>query len=151
MDNVASNSDKTDEIFRKVEPFLKCGLSLHKACLQAQIPKSTAYDLYRNNKAFSERIDTGRNYYSVLVTSIVTKELERISSKQDRGKKLQPLEVRLVQWIATNSRALKGEYGDEPEKLDEELKEDDAITLLEKIINGCSRKDTEPEEEDTII
>ena len=129
--------EETDIIFRKVEPFLKCGLSLYKACLQAQIPKSTAYDLYRNNKSFSERIDTSRNYYSVLVT------------KQDRGKKLQPLEVRLVQWIATNSRALKGEYGDEPEKLDEELKEDDAITLLRKLITDCSRKDTEPEEEDT--
>ena len=85
----------------------------------------------------------------MLVTSIVTKELERISSKQDRGKKLQPLEVRLIQWIATNSRALKAEYGDEPEKLDEELKEDDAITLLRKLITDCSRKDTEPEEEDT--
>ena len=132
--------EETDIIFRKVEPFLKCGLSLHKACLQAQIPKSTAYDLYKKNKAFSERIDTSRNYYSVLVTNIVTKELERISSKQDRGKKLQPLEVRLIQWIATNSRALKGEYGDEPEKLDEELKEDDTITLLQKIINDCSAK-----------
>ncbi len=125
--------EETDIIFRKVEPFLKCGLSLYKACLQAQIPKSTAYDLYRNNKSFSERIDTSRNYYSVLVT------------KQDRGKKLQPLEVRLVQWIATNSRALKGEYGDEPEKLDDELKEDDAITLLQKIINDCSGRN-QPEE-----
>lgn len=135
--------EETDIIFRKIEPFLKCGLSLHKASLQAQIPKSTVYDLYKNDEAFSEKIDTSRNYYSVLVTSIVTKELERISSKQDRGKKLQPLEVRLIQWIATNSRALKAEYGDEPEKLDEEIKEDDTITLLKNIINACSVKQPE--------
>lgn len=150
MDNPANNYDKTDEIFRRLEPHLKCGLSLHKACLQAQIPKSTAYDLYRNNETFSERIDISRNYYSVLVTSIVTKELERICSKQDRGKKLQPLEVRLVQWVATNSRALKAEYGDEPEKLDEEIKEDDAIVLLQKLISDC-RQDTKPADKQTSI
>ena len=58
MDNVANNSDKTDEIFRKVEPFLKCGLSLHKACLQAQIPKSTVYDLYKKNNIDTKRRNT---------------------------------------------------------------------------------------------
>lgn len=40
--------EEVDLIFRKLEPYLKKGLSLHKACLEAQIPKSTAYDLYQS-------------------------------------------------------------------------------------------------------
>ena len=44
-----SNKQK-DLIFHKVEPYLKAGLSLHKACLQAQLPPSTIYDHYSENK-----------------------------------------------------------------------------------------------------
>lgn len=44
--------EEVDLIFRKLEPYLKKGLSLHKACLEAQIPKSTAYDLYQEYDEF---------------------------------------------------------------------------------------------------
>ena len=34
-----------DMIVRKLEPYLKSGLSIRKACQLTQIPKSTIYDL----------------------------------------------------------------------------------------------------------
>ena len=46
--------EEVNLIFRKLEPFLKKGMSLHKTCLEAQIPKSTAYDLYREYEEFAE-------------------------------------------------------------------------------------------------
>lgn len=49
--------NEVDSIFRRLEPFLKKGLSLNKACLEAQIPKSTAYDLYREYEEFAELDD----------------------------------------------------------------------------------------------
>ena len=138
MENEVNNSDKTDEIFRKLEPHLKCGLSLYKASLQAQIPKSTVYDLYQKDKPFSEKVDASKNYHSVLVTNIVTVELERIATKQRGGKKLQLPEIRLVQWVATNSRSTRSEYDrNYVESIEEEDKTDTTLDLLRKIIGDC--------------
>ncbi|MBI4038988.1 hypothetical protein HY384_03455 [Candidatus Daviesbacteria bacterium] len=68
--------EEVDLIFRKLEPFLKKGLSLHKACLEAQIPKSTAYDLYQEYDEFAEKIDACKNYHSLLIDDVFTKELD---------------------------------------------------------------------------
>lgn len=38
------NQNKIEEIFRKLEPYLRCGISIHRACQEANIPKSTVYD-----------------------------------------------------------------------------------------------------------
>ena len=103
--------EEVDLIFRKLEPYLKKGLSLHKACLEAQIPKSTAYDLYQEYDEFAERIDSCKNYHSLLIGDVFTKELERIAKKQDKGENLSVSEVKFVQWVALNGRATKEEYG----------------------------------------
>lgn len=103
--------EEVDLIFRKLEPYLKKGLSLHKACLEAQIPKSTAYDLYQEYDEFAERIDACKNYHSLLIGDLFTKELERIAKKQNKGENLSVSEVKFVQWVALNGRATKEEYG----------------------------------------
>lgn len=103
--------NEVDLIFRKLEPYLKKGLSLHKACLEAQIPKSTAYDLYQEYDAFAERIDACKNYHSLLIGDVFTKELERIAKKQNKGENLSISEVKFVQWVALNGRSAKEEYG----------------------------------------
>ena len=103
--------EEVDLIFRKLEPYLKKGLSLHKACLEAQIPKSTAYDLYQEYDEFAERIDTCKNYHALLVGDVFTKELERIAEKQNKSQNLSANELKFVQWVALNSKATKDEYG----------------------------------------
>lgn len=100
-----------DLIFHKLEPYLKNGLSLNKACIQAKIPKSTVYQIYQKNVEFMEKIDACRNYHAVLATSVLTTELERISTKQKNGDKLGSDEIKFVQWIALNNNSLKEEYG----------------------------------------
>ena len=103
--------EEVDLIFRKLEPYLKKGLSLNKACLEAQIPKSTAYDLYREYDEFAERIDACKNYHSLLVGDVFTKELERIVEKQKKQENLSVSDVKFVQWVALNGKATKDEYG----------------------------------------
>ena len=103
--------EEVDLIFRKLEPYLKKGLSLNKACLEAQIPKSTAYDLYREYDEFAERIDACKNYHSLLVGDVFTRELERIVEKQNQGENLSVSDVKFVQWVALNGKATKDEYG----------------------------------------
>lgn len=125
-----SNKQK-DLIFHKVEPYLKAGLSLNKACKQAQLPPSTVYDLYSENREFAERIDIAKNYYSVLVSSIITNLLEAIYKKQNKSpkNKLTSEEIRFIQWVALNSHATKEEFG---ARIEEE-KKDNSPTF--KIIN----------------
>ena len=103
--------EEVDLIFRKLEPYLKKGLSLNKACLEAQIPKSTAYDLYREYDEFAERIDACKNYHSLLVGDVFTRELEKIVEKQNQGENLSVSDVKFVQWVALNGKATKDEYG----------------------------------------
>lgn len=108
--------EQIDEIFHKLEPYLRTGLSLYKACLEAQIPTSTAYDLYSENKWFAERIDTSRNYCAVLVNDIITKELERIKTKAGILP-LESSELKLIQMVALHSSTTtRDEFEDRSEE-----------------------------------
>ncbi len=102
--------EQIDGIFRKLEPYLKAGLSLYKACLKAQIPKSTVYDLYLEVEEFAEKIDASKSYYSILVNTILFQELEKISLKQKK-RILNQNEIKFVQWLALNNTSTKEEYG----------------------------------------
>lgn len=127
----ALSNKQRDLIFHKVEPYLKAGLGLHKACLQVQLPPSTVYDLYSENDDFAEKVDIAKNYYSVLVSSVITSLLEAIYKKQKRSSKnkLNSEEIRFIQWVALNSHATKEEFGARIE----EDKKDDSPTF--KIVN----------------
>lgn len=103
-------SDEIDAIFRKLEPFLKTGLSVNKACSQTQIPKSTVYDLCTENNEFAEKLETAKNYSSVIVNNILMKELSRIAVKQRENKKLTQQDIKYVQWFATNSKNTQEEF-----------------------------------------
>ena len=63
----ATTEEQKEEYLRKLEPYLKKGLSINKACAQAELPKSTIYDLISQDRGFSEKIDDFKNYVSILV------------------------------------------------------------------------------------
>lgn len=112
--------NEVDSIFRKLESYLKKGLSLNKACLEAQIPKFTAYDLYREYEEFAERIDACKNYYSVLISDIISTELNKIMEKQKKKESLEGNEIKFIQWVALNSNATRHEFGREYDPIPEE-------------------------------
>ena len=59
-------TDKTkDRIVQKLEPYLKAGLSVKKACIQAQIPKSTVYELMQRDTDFADQIKRYEQYLSI--------------------------------------------------------------------------------------
>ena len=130
----ALKDEEKDVIFRKLEPYLKSGLSINKACLKVQIPKSTIYDLCCDDSQFAEKIDTAKSYYSVLVSSIITKELERIAQNQSKGK-LKGEELRFIQWVAVNSNHTREEYGRITDSINrvEQLKKEEEEEWKKKI------------------
>ncbi|OGH26146.1 MAG: hypothetical protein A3C30_03480 [Candidatus Levybacteria bacterium RIFCSPHIGHO2_02_FULL_40_18] len=116
----ALSNDDINLIFRKLEPHLKMGLSINRACYKASIPKSTVYDLYNENSQFAERIDTARNYFTDLINNIIHTELLDIVEFQKIS--LGPLntdEKKFILWIAANSNAMKEYYCSNIQKIDE--------------------------------
>ncbi len=120
-------SDKQiDIIFQKIKPHLRAGLSIHKSCLIAKIPKSTVYDLLGKNKEFSEKIELAQNYQSILVTDIVNTELKLIRKKQKEDGGMNRDQIRFLQWIANNSRATREEF-------DRDFNEDPSHTSIKSL------------------
>ncbi len=120
----ATSDQEKENILQKLEPYLKSGLSVNKACLEAKIPKSTVYDFIEKDSSFSERIEAYKNFMSVMVSNSVMREFSRIIEKQqgelvDDGKgnkvrkwgKLDGQEIGFIQWVALNSQATREEFG----------------------------------------
>lgn len=111
------SQEEKDTLFRKLEPHLMTGMSLHKACLKAKVPSSTVYDIYNNDAEFSEKIEVAKSHQAVLVHNILSSELQRIAEAQNSGerKSLSKDELRFVQWMATNSPATREDFS-KPDK-----------------------------------
>lgn len=130
MSNLTTNAigrpsltpEAVDNIFRKLEPYLKSGLSLHKACLEAKVPKSTAYDLCDTDYEFSEKIDTSRNHLTIMTHQIMYKHFQNIQGKQNKGEMLDTNDLNFIKWFASTNKIAKEEF--DPKAVDEEAERD---------------------------
>lgn len=107
--------EEIDVIFRKIEPYLKAGLSLNKACQRAEISKSVAYQLYEDDASFAEKIDTAKNHLSALLSDMFYVLLAQIAERIKNKEKLEKDEVDFMKWFATNSKSTKEEFGERKE------------------------------------
>lgn len=105
-------TDKTKErIVQKLEPYLKVGLSIKKACIQAQIPKSTVYKLIQRDSDFADQIKRHEQYLSTLFSSSVTFQLHSVVAKQLMGKQIDQLDFNFMKWFASASKQARDEFG----------------------------------------
>lgn len=104
-------AERKDDFLRKLEPHLKAGLSVNKACLEAEAPKSTVYDLIQSDEGFSEKIQCFKNYIPVLTTTIISRELTRIHGKVQRSIPPNQQDLKFVQWVALNNNLCVEEFG----------------------------------------
>lgn len=111
----ATTQEEKDVIFHKLEPYLKTGLSLYKACLAAEIPKSRVYELINEDQQFAEKIDASKNYLAILTSSMFHNMVVSIGQKiKESGdvSKLDKEELKLLKWYVTKSKTTKEEFGD---------------------------------------
>lgn len=101
---------KIEDIFRKLEPYLRCGVSVHRACQEARIPKSTVYDLLRENSEFAEVVDASKKFFTVVINDLIFMEVKIIADKQN-NKKLSAEDRKFIQWVALNNRTMHEFYG----------------------------------------
>ena len=98
-------------ILHKLEPYLKAGLSVKKALVQAQVPNSTFYKLMAEDREFMENIRRFQQYLSIFLSNVLAQHLFDIALKQSRGEKLLWQDLKFLFWFSLNSNATKEEFG----------------------------------------
>lgn len=130
----ATPPETLDLWLRKLEPFLKSGQKLYRACLNAEIPYTTVKDYYDAGGVFSEKIDAFMAYPANLVNNLFFGRLVGIATKQNKMQELlndlkadkiqkedfeklqaqyeiTPEDWAFIKWYATNAHAARDEYG----------------------------------------
>ncbi len=110
------------DIVQKLEPYLKGGLAVSKALLEANIPKSSFYDMMAQDENFRDKINQFRNFTAILLNNALIGELQTIIKKQsgytdEQGKKVKPQKLTKEDkdflWkFALNSNLTKSEFGE---------------------------------------
>ena len=110
-----------DLMLRKLEPYLKSGLSLRKALKEADIVASTFYAIKDRDENFRSKIEYFQQYLSVLLNSSLVQHVHAIVRKQtgwtDRDGTEHPAEVlnkhdlEYLQWFTTTRNLAKEKYG----------------------------------------
>ncbi len=118
----ALSSDDKNEMLRKLEPYLKSGLSLRKSIIEAGIVSTTFYKYKSQDPSFRSKIEHFQQYLSVLLNSSLIKHLHELARKQTGYRKedgtvippqsLNSKDLAFLQWFATTSNLTKEEYGE---------------------------------------
>jgi hypothetical protein len=115
---------------------------------EAKIANSELYKYLQKDEFFGEKIELFKQYLSVLVNSVIVRQLQIIVEKQngDETKGIKPqslskLDIKFLQWFATNSNLMQEEYGrrEKVSVYDPEVE----IHKLMRIIEESSIKDVD--------
>lgn len=126
------NNQQIELIVHKLEPYLKRGFSVRKACYYAELPHSTVYDLLNKNQEFSDKIELFKLYKNKLLSDIFMAKLEDLHKKYVQNTELSRTDWSFLKWLATNDKTLKSDYGKA-----EEVNRD--ITSIDEIITKIDR------------
>lgn len=149
----AITEEEKRDIVSKLEPYLKSGLSISKALLEAGVARTTFYRLMDEDEKFRDKIGQFRNFTAVLLNNAIVGELQAIIKKQNgwtdpKTKKVHPPEKlkkedREFLWkFALTSNLTKGEFG---ERKDVNLFDPEAeIQKIKGIIDESTTKDLPP-------
>lgn len=98
-------------MLQQLEPYLKSGLPLYKACSVAKIPRSTVYYLMDKEEWFLDKIRRFEQYISVLVNTAIFHQLLTVVELQNEGKELARSDIKFLQWMALHSNHMVEEFG----------------------------------------
>lgn len=96
---------------RKLEPYLKIGLPLSRACSEALVSRSTVYYFMNQDEWFLNKIRRFQQFISVLVNNAIVNELVTIVAKQNAGIELNKRNIRFLKWMALNCNLMAEEFG----------------------------------------
>ena len=107
--------EEKKEVLQKLEPYLKTGLSVRKALIEAQVNNSKFYRMMERDDGFREQINRFRQFISILLTNSVVRQLQDIVQKQNSKIPLTDKDISFLQWFAVNSKLTREEFGERKE------------------------------------
>ena len=121
---------ETDLLAQKLEPYLKMGFSMRKACESARVVRNTVKKYMEQDDVFCSKITSFRNYKSILYGNIMMAKLMELSKEVEKAKKLglslkavfTKTDWRILEFMAKNDKALREEWGDWEGGADDESK-----------------------------
>ncbi len=112
------SQEQKQEMLSKLEPYLKIGLSIRKACIQAGIPRANFYKCNEEDEEFRYQIERFQQFLSVLVNNAIVRELQVIVEKQNgneatgiRPQFLNKDDIKFLWKFVLNSNLTKEEWG----------------------------------------
>lgn len=135
------------QLVQKIEPYLKAGLSIRKACLLSGVPRSSLYKIMDEDEFLRDQIDQFRDYTSILVSTMLSRKLHVIWGKQQAGLDIESEDLEFIKWFALNSVHCRNEFGKSARSapnFDPELELRRINNLIEKNCNNIEYSDVEP-------
>lgn len=182
-DNLGGRPETPKEILEvylgKLEPFLKNGEKLYRACLNAQVPYANVYDHYQKHDWFSERIDAFSAYPANIVNNLLFGRVIGIATKQSKMQELlndlkngkikkedfptlkAEYEISeddwtYIKWYATNAHTVRDDFGTRAELTGKDgaplvpsTSSKDVAILLQAILNKPDDNTSQPISTDT--
>jgi len=118
-------AEEKQKIVTKVEPYLKGGLPVSKAIIEAGVPRGTFYRLMSEDEGFRDKINQFRNFTAILANNAIIGELQAIIKKQqgykdDKGKMVKAVALKKIDheflWkFALNANMMREMYGERKE------------------------------------
>lgn len=131
-----------NRVVGKLEPYLKSGLSLYRACIEAGIDRSVVYDHMARSAEFTDRIHRLQNYLSIVTSNAIVRELFTIIQKQNSQKQLTNEDLNFLKWFALNSQSTQEEFGSRSQIVSTFDPEAELHILLQQIEENTSNKTT---------
>lgn len=128
-----------EAVVQKLAPFLQRGLSVKKACLEANVPHASVYVHMKEDEDFSDQIRRLQNYKAILYSDIRLFQLSQVFDKVQEARKnktklyLDKEEQDLLNWFGTQDKVLREEWG---QKID--LANDKDNPIIPLLINDAN-------------
>jgi len=100
-----------ESLVHRIEPYVKAGLPINKACLQAGISRSTLYKIMEEDAYLRERVDKFKQFFSIATSSVIARKLHHILLKQEAGFDIVGEDLDFIKWLALHSAQCKDEFG----------------------------------------
>lgn len=103
--------NQQESLVSRLEPYLKSGMSIRKACLASGVSRATLYRLMEESEEVRDQILRFQDFISILTSRTIVSQLFTIHTKQVSGHKLDWSDLKFLMWFATNSRHCRDEFG----------------------------------------
>ena len=158
-----THEEKMDYL-HKLEPYLKQGLSVYRSCIVAGVPKSSVFDLIKEEQWFADKIELFKSYRSKLLNNIFISELEEITENLNkvqflkqklndptldtlkkntilseiRALRVNKDELSFLQWLVLNDREFRDQFASR-----QEITGNEGVPLVATVLDNLEKTNYE--------